>query len=179
MASGHGDTDDSAKTRLFEAAKAPYRKLDEVTPDPASELEGMAIETTTVVTAAVLGSMLFANPVFAQAGGGGTGSPVQTVGQALCNAGAGWIVNAVFVVAAIYLLMKGSSRGVTALDHIGSVDDNIRRQGRKEATGAAGTFGGGLVVVPFIGLLIGRIVPPAFGCLGFDLSFLIISAGIV
>lgn len=179
MASGHTKNDESRTMRLFESVKAPYRKLDNLTPDPHSRREGAAIETTTVVTATVLGSMLFANPVFAQTDGGGTGSPVQTIGEALCTAGAGWIVNGAFVVAAIYLLMKGSSRGVTALDHMGDTDQDTRRRGRQEATGAVVTSAGGFVGVPFIGLLIGRIVPPAFGCLGFDLSFLIVSAGIV
>lgn len=164
MAPSHKQSEKKAKEQLYETIRSPYQKLDEWTGNSAGS------EVATVITATAVGSLLATSPVFAQ-----TGSPTQTLGQSLCSVGAGWIVTSLFLAGAIYLTVKGGSRVITAADHLGSAKEQKRAQGREEMVGAAKTAGGGLVGVPFVGALLGRIVPPAWGCIGFDLSFLIVT----
>ncbi|ADJ16813.1 hypothetical protein HacjB3_19353 (plasmid) [Halalkalicoccus jeotgali B3] len=99
----------------------------------------------------------------------------QELGNALCGSGAGWVVTAAGILAAVYLTGKGMIRGIGAIDDAGSIDDSKRDMARQEAKGAGASMFGGLVGVPFVGAMLGQLLPESFGCIGFELNLLIVT----
>lgn len=120
-----------------------------------------------VLATTALGMTMLAHPVAAQ---------TQELGNALCGSGAGWVVTAIGILAAVYLTGKGFARGIGAIDDAGSIDDKKRDMARKEAKGAGLSIAGGLVGVPFVGAMLGQLLPSSFSCIGFELNLLIVTA---
>lgn len=116
-----------------------------------------------IIATASMGVLLLAQPAAAQ---------VSEMGNAVCSAGGGWLATAAGILAAVVLIVKGATRAFSAIDDMGSVNDQKRDQARGSAKRAGLTMGGGLVGVPFIGALLGRVLPSSWQCLGFDISFL-------
>lgn len=138
-----------------------------VLPDSDTPVRDSLEEIAVTLTTTAVGFTLLAQPAVAQ---------TAELGEALCGSGAGWVVTALGVLAAVFLVGKGMVRGISAIDDIGSIDDQTRHKGRQEAKGAAASAFGGLVGVPFVGALLGQLLPDSFGCIGFELNLLLITA---
>lgn len=156
-----------AQDQRTEDAKLYDTVRNRVLPNSETPLRSALEETATVLATTAVGMTLLAQPAVAQ---------TAELGEALCSSGAGWVVTAIGVLAAVFLVGKGMIRGISAIDDIGSIDDQTRHKGRQEAKGAAASAFGGLVGVPFVGALLGQLLPDSFGCIGFELNLLIITA---
>jgi hypothetical protein len=138
-----------------------------VLPSSENPVRSALEETAMVLVTTAVGMTLLASPAAAQ---------TTELGNALCGSGAGWVVTAAGILAAVYLTGKGMMRGIGAIDDAGSIQDEKRDMARKEAKGAGLSIFGGLVGVPFVGAMLGQLLPDSFGCIGFELNLLMITA---
>lgn len=154
------------ENRLFDTIRD---RVDTVTASPEGwgRVVDSIEESTAVLISTAVGMTLLSTPAAAQA---------QEIGSALCSSGAGWAAAAVGIVAAVYLVGSGSIDLIGAIDDAGSVKDEKKEMARQEARGGLTSIAGGLVGVPFIGALLGQLLPDSFGCIGFELNLLVVAA---
>ena len=158
MASRQSSEDEN---RLFDTIH------DRIVPAEENPIRAAIKETAAVLSTTAIGMTMLASPAAAQ---------TTELGNSLCGSGAGWVVTALGILAAVYLVGSGGFGLIGALDDAGSVKDEKRDKARQEAKGAALSIGGGLVGVPFIGAFLGQVLPESFSCIGFELNFLIVAA---
>lgn len=95
---------------------------------------------------------------------------VDQLGTDIGSSGGGGIMMLVWFVAFAVILGKGAARTYRAVDHMGSIKDEKRRQGREEIVPALGTVAFGLVGIPAIATFIARIFPDSWSWLGVDIG---------
>lgn len=117
-----------------------------------------------IVIAMVAGMVIAMEPVAAAegggGGGGGSGDVSSSLGEALCNAGAGILLTAVFYIASIALIYLGVIDGIKAFAE-GGGDDPRRRAGTGSTWRSA--------VKKFIGGVLVASAPPILSAIGFTL----------
>lgn len=95
---------------------------------------------------------------------------MNQLGSDLGSNGGGPFAFAVWTLLAIVLIVKGIGRCYTAIDHMGELDEDTRRRGRREIRYGGGTFLAGLIGVPVIALVLGRILPESWSWMGVDIT---------
>ncbi|UOO96751.1 hypothetical protein MUK72_14480 (plasmid) [Halococcus dombrowskii] len=117
-----------------------------------------------IVIAMVAGMAIAMEPVAAAegggGGGGGSGGVGSSLGEALCNAGAGILLTAVFYIASIALIYLGVIDGIKAFAE-GGGDDPRRRAGTGSTWRSA--------VKKFIGGVLVASAPTILSAIGFTL----------
>jgi preprotein translocase subunit SecG len=117
-----------------------------------------------IVIAMVAGLVIAMEPVAAAegggGGGGGSGDVSSSLGEALCNAGAGILLTAVFYIASIALIYLGVIDGIKAFAE-GGGDDPRRRAGTGSTWRSA--------VKKFIGGVLVASAPTILSAIGFSL----------
>jgi preprotein translocase subunit SecG len=119
-----------------------------------------------VVMALVVGAIVAMEPVAAAegggggGGGGGSGDVSSSLGEALCNAGAGILLTAVFYIASIALIYLGVIDGIKAFVE-GGDDDPRRRAGTGSTWQSA--------VKKFLGGVLVASAPTILSAIGFSL----------
>lgn len=156
---------DDQKPGLYDTLSSKYDEIKTKATNAVPSPSGLFVNgsAASIIVTASMGVLLLAQPAVAQ---------VSEMGNSVCSAGGGWLATAAGILAAVALIVKGATRTFSAVDDMGSVDDQKRDQARGAAKRAGLTMGGGLVGVPFIGALLGRVLPSSWSCLGFDISFL-------
>jgi preprotein translocase subunit SecG len=103
-----------------------------------------------IVIALVAGMVIAMEPVAAAegggGGGGGSGDVSSSLGTALCNAGAGILLTAVFYIASIGLIYLGVIDGIKAFAEGGDDDPRRRAGGSSTVRSAVKKFLGGVLV---------------------------------
>lgn len=118
-----------------------------------------------IVVALIGGAIVVIEPVAAAeggggGGGGGSGDVSSSLGSALCEAGAGIILTAVFYLASLALVYLAVIDAIKAFAE-GSDDDPRRRAGTGTTWGAA--------VKKFIGAILVAAAPTLLSAIGFTL----------
>ena len=146
---------------------------------PKPHTDGLAPEITTRrrtapwmrhLVFAALGMLLFAvMPASAAPSGGGSGL-VEQLGSDLGASGGGVLAFVIWFLLMLLLIVKGLGRCYSAVDHMGSLHEEKRRQGREEIKYGGITFAAGLIGVPVAATFVGRILPESWSWMGVDLT---------